>query len=58
MEQLKLHLLLHGVTLCFTYTVDDDNPQTGAGGTLGYNIQLCNIYIYNIHLYGSVSKYD
>ena len=29
-KQLRLHLLPHGVTLCFTYVVDDDDPQTGA----------------------------
>ena len=26
-KQLRLHLLLHGVTLCFTYAVDDDDHQ-------------------------------
>ena len=25
---LKLHLHLHGVTLCFTYSVDDNDAQT------------------------------
>ena len=28
--QLRLHLLLHVVTLCFTYADDDGNLQTGA----------------------------
>ena len=28
--QLKLHLLPHAVTLCFTYVDDDDGLQTGA----------------------------
>ena len=28
LQQLILHLLQHGVTLCFTYVVDDDDPQT------------------------------
>ena len=28
-EQLKLHLLPHGVTLCFTYADDDGDLQTG-----------------------------
>ena len=27
-QHLKLHILLHGVTLCFAYAIDDDNPQT------------------------------
>ena len=27
--QLKIHLLLHVVTLCFTYANDDDDLQTG-----------------------------
>ena len=30
LRQLRLHLLLHVVTLCFTYTNDDDDLQTGA----------------------------
>ena len=25
-----LHLLLHGVTLCFAYADDNDDPRTGA----------------------------
>ena len=29
---IKLHLLLHVVTLCFTYADDDDGLQTGAEG--------------------------
>ena len=28
-EQLRLHLLSHVVTLCFTYADDDDDLQTG-----------------------------
>ena len=28
-KQLRLHLLPHGVTLCFTYTIHNDDPQTG-----------------------------
>ena len=27
--QLMLHLLRHGVTMCFTYADDDDDVQTG-----------------------------
>ena len=30
LSQLKLHLLLHVVTLCFTYADEDDDLQTGA----------------------------
>ena len=39
--QLKLHLLLHSVLLCFTYAVDDDGTQTG--GLLGSVFAVSNI---------------
>ena len=29
-KQLKLHLSLHSVTHCFTYAIDDNDPQAGA----------------------------
>ena len=38
--QLRLHLLLHVVTLCYTYADDDDGLQTGAEDGWVY------IYIY------------
>ena len=30
LKQIRLHLLPHVVTLCFTYADDDDDLQTGA----------------------------
>ena len=36
---LKLHMLPHGVTLCFIYTDDDDDPQTGAVGFFSYSFR-------------------
>ena len=38
LKQLKLYLLLHVVTLCFTYADDDDKLQTGLGLELSEDV--------------------
>ena len=40
MKQLHLHLPPHGVTLCFTYADDGDDPHIGAVASLDRYLYL------------------
>ena len=44
-KQLKFHLLSHAVMMCFTYTVDSDDPQAGAGN-IGLRMSVSNPMFY------------
>ena len=54
-KQLKLHLITHGVTLCFTYTVDGDDLQTiivnGVCLTVSHRAEVIAILATYIYIY-------